>query len=91
EQSSQNSNRYIPEQIVLSQRESNVNIPNPIIRPAGTSSKSLENNIPTSNISDNTSSDEQDLMQEISTSIKEQAQSIISPEINHTIKISENN
>ncbi|CAG8785049.1 4948_t:CDS:2, partial [Racocetra persica] len=34
---------------------------------------------------------EQDLIQEISTSIKEQAQSIISPEINHTIKISENN
>ncbi|CAG8639786.1 5445_t:CDS:2, partial [Scutellospora calospora] len=34
---------------------------------------------------------EQGLIQELSTSIKEQAQSIISPEINHTIKISENN
>ncbi|CAG8563072.1 1449_t:CDS:2 [Cetraspora pellucida] len=167
EQSLQNGNRYIPEQIVLSQRESNINIPNSVISPAGTSSKSLENNIPISNISDNTSSNEvtvsgnsdtyqdsltpmssisaktislekkeenkfmnlwykeqfskeimerivekklqeqetsstsennipnisreQDLIQEISTSIKEQAQSIISPEINHTIKILENN
>ncbi|CAG8694394.1 16988_t:CDS:2, partial [Cetraspora pellucida] len=138
-QSSQNSNRYIPEQIVLSQRESNVNIPNSVISPAGTSSKSLEDNILISNISNNISSDEekeenefmnlrykeqvskeimerivekklreqetsstsedntpnisreQDLIQEISTSIKEQAQSIISPEINHMIKISKNN
>ncbi|CAG8785046.1 4947_t:CDS:1 [Racocetra persica] len=57
EQSSQNGNRYIPEQIVLSQRESNVNIPNLVISLAGTSSKSLEDNIPTSNISDNISSD----------------------------------
>ncbi|CAG8775377.1 4289_t:CDS:1, partial [Acaulospora morrowiae] len=158
--------------IVLS--KSNVNIPNPVISQCiahasstGTSSKLLEDDIPTSNISDNTSSDkvttsgnsdiyqdsstltslipaktisleekeenefmnlqykeqvnkeimeriremklrdqetpstpenntpniprEQDLIQEISTSIKQQTQSIPSPEINHTIKISANN
>ncbi|CAG8605214.1 12025_t:CDS:2, partial [Acaulospora colombiana] len=51
EQNSQNSNRYIPEQIVLS--KSNVNIPNPVISQCiahasstGTSSKLLEDDIP---------------------------------------------